>query len=178
MRILTCCVLWAEGSPESSAGSLVLFAFRLRMKTNNPITRTIPAMPAPAPMPSIEEPERLVGGVASVEGEAVAIAEADLVRDEAAFIVVEPDSIVYPDELEVVVAADMGTMRDEAPPMVTELASSADVDMTVEPGTFELPGTLVELDVILLLLEAPAVGPAEASPDVRPNGRIPFAPSS
>lgn len=69
-------------------------------------------------------------------------------------------------------------MEDEAPPMVTEVVSSADVDMTVEPGTFELPGTLVELDVILLLMEAPAAGPAEANPDVRPSGRIPFAPSS
>lgn len=135
-------------------------------------------MPAPAPMPSIEEPERLVGEVASVEGEVVAIAEADLVRDEATFVVVEPDSVVYPDEVEVVVAADMGTMKDEAPPMVTELASSADVDMTVELGTLELPGTLVELNVMLLLMEAPAAGPAEANPDVRPSGRIPFAPSS
>lgn len=78
-------------------------------------------MPAPAPIPSIQEPERLVGGVASIEGDVVAIAEADLVGDEAAFIVVEPDSVVYPNMLEVVVATDMGTMKDEAPPMVTEL---------------------------------------------------------
>lgn len=73
-------------------------------------------MPAPAPMPSIEEPERLVGGIASVEGEAVAIAEADLVRDEAAFTVVEPDSIVYPDELEVVVAADRARWKTKRRP--------------------------------------------------------------
>lgn len=121
-------------------------------------------------MPSIEEPERLVGGVASIEGEVVAIAEADLVRDEAAFIVVEPDSVVYPNVLEVVVATDMGTMKDEAPPMVTELASSADINMTIEPGTFDIPGTLVELDVMVLLLTAPAVGLAEASPDVGAGG--------
>lgn len=140
------------------------------MKTDNPITRTIPAIPTLAPMPSIEEPERLVGGVASIEDEVAATAEADLVKDEGAFIVVEPDSMIYSDELEVEATADMGRSRDEGPPMVTELASSADVDMTIEPGTFEIPGTLLELDVMMLLLAAPAVGPAEASPDAGPSG--------
>lgn len=127
-------------------------------------------MPAPAPMPSIEEPERFAGGVLSIEDEVVATAEVDLVRYEAAFIVVEPDSIPYPDELEVEGTADMGTSRDEAPLLVTGLGDSADVDMTVEPGSFKLPKSLMELDVMVLLLAGPAVGPAEASPDAGPSG--------
>lgn len=42
--------------------------------------------------------------------------------------------------------------------------------MTIEPGTFDIHSTLVELDVMVLLLTAPAVGLAEASPDVGAGG--------
>ncbi|MCJ1245420.1 hypothetical protein MMC30_002624 [Trapelia coarctata] len=111
-------------------------------------------MPTPIPIPSIKEPERLVGGVAVAEGVAVGTANTDAAK-EVVLRTTGADTMKNEAASSLVEADGSAELDKNVKPGGVELVSKlAEFDKSVDPSAFRLPSKIVEMDDVVLLVVA------------------------